>query len=127
MIILRDGNEVAVVVHLSHLLLALGRENGSDALPDCRARECNLRSRDRLDAKLARPFTSNLDRFLLAADNFGAGAFWGSSMSQRAQAGDLAGACDALPMWNKARVSGVLQVVRGLDRRRAAEEVLPPL
>ena len=62
--------------------------------------------------------------FVSAAYNIGAGAFCGSSMSRRAQAGDLAGACDALLMWNKARVKGVLQVVRGLDRRRAAERTL---
>ncbi len=83
-----------------------------------------FRDHDRLDAELARPFTSNLDRFMLAAYNIGAGAFCGSSMSRRAQAGDLAGASDALLMWNKARVDGVLQVVRGLDRRRAAERTL---
>ncbi|MBR9765842.1 MAG: lysozyme [Rhodobacteraceae bacterium] len=62
--------------------------------------------------------------FVSAAYNIGAGAFCGSSMSRRAQAGDLAGACDALLMWNKARVDGVLQVVRGLDRQRAAERTL---
>ncbi|PJE29977.1 hypothetical protein CVM39_08810 [Pseudooceanicola antarcticus] len=54
----------------------------------------------------------------------GAGAFCGSSMSRRALAGDLAGACDALLMWNKARMKGRLQPVRGLTRRREAERDL---
>ncbi|MBR9766621.1 MAG: lysozyme [Rhodobacteraceae bacterium] len=62
--------------------------------------------------------------FVSAAYNIGAGAFCGSSMSRRAMAGDLAGACEALMMWNKARVKGVLQPVRGLTRRRAAERAL---
>ncbi|MGI3165679.1 lysozyme [Pseudooceanicola sp. 200-1SW] len=62
--------------------------------------------------------------FVSAAYNIGAGAFCGSSMSRRALAGDLAGACDALLMWNKARVQGVLRPVTGLTRRRQAERAL---
>ncbi|MBY5974980.1 glycoside hydrolase family protein, partial [Ferrimonas balearica] len=62
--------------------------------------------------------------FVSAAYNIGAGAFCGSSMSRRAQAGDLVGACDALLMWNKARVKGVLRPVTGLTRRRQAERAL---
>ncbi|SNY55308.1 Phage-related lysozyme (muramidase), GH24 family [Pseudooceanicola antarcticus] len=62
--------------------------------------------------------------FVSAAYNIGAGAFCGSSMSRRALAGDLAGACDALLMWNKARMKGRLQPVRGLTRRREAERDL---
>lgn len=58
--------------------------------------------------------------FISAAYNIGTGAFCRSSMSRRAMAGDLRGACDALMMWNKA--GG--QVVRGLTNRRAAEREL---
>lgn len=58
--------------------------------------------------------------FVSAAYNIGTGAFCGSSMSRRALAGDLRGACDALTLWNKA--GG--KVVRGLTNRRAAEREL---
>lgn len=58
--------------------------------------------------------------FISAAYNIGVGAFCGSSMSKRAKAGDLPGACDALTMWNKA--GG--KVVKGLVNRRAAERAL---
>jgi lysozyme len=58
--------------------------------------------------------------FISAAYNIGSGAFCGSSMSRRARAGDLRGACDALRLWNKA--GG--QVVRGLVNRREAERTL---
>lgn len=58
--------------------------------------------------------------FVDAAYNIGVGAFCGSSMARRANAGDMAGACDALLMWNK--VGG--KEVRGLTRRRAAEREL---
>lgn len=58
--------------------------------------------------------------FVSTAYNIGKGAFCRSSMSRRALAGDLRGACDALMMWNKA--GG--KVVRGLTNRRAAERKL---
>lgn len=58
--------------------------------------------------------------FVSAAYNIGSGAFCKSSMSRRALAGDLRGACDALLMWNKA--GG--KVVRGLTNRRKAEREL---
>lgn len=58
--------------------------------------------------------------FVSAAYNIGVGAFCRSSMSRRAMAGDLPGACDALLMWNRA--GG--REVRGLTRRREAERAL---
>lgn len=58
--------------------------------------------------------------FVDAAYNIGVTAFCGSSMARRARAGDMAGACDALLMWNK--VGG--KEVRGLTRRRQAEREL---
>lgn len=58
--------------------------------------------------------------FVSAAYNIGSAAFCRSSMSRRALAGDLRGACDALMMWTKA--GG--RVVRGLVNRRAAERQL---
>lgn len=58
--------------------------------------------------------------FVDAAYNIGVGAFCGSSMARRANAGDMAGACAALSMWDK--VGGV--PVAGLTRRRAAERAI---
>lgn len=55
--------------------------------------------------------------FVSTAYNIGVGGFCGSSMSRKALAGDLKGACDALLLWNKA--GG--KVVKGLVNRRAAE------
>lgn len=62
--------------------------------------------------------------FVVTAYNIGADAFCKSSMARRASAGDLRGACDALLMWNKAKVNGKLQPVRGLTSRRTAERAL---
>lgn len=56
--------------------------------------------------------------------NVGTGAFCKSTLSRKAKAGDLAGACAELSKWNKARVNGTLTVMRGLDRRRKAEREL---
>ncbi|QOY96321.1 lysozyme [Massilia sp. UMI-21] len=58
--------------------------------------------------------------FVDAAYNIGVAAFCRSSMARRAAAGNMAGACDALLMWNK--VGG--KEVRGLTRRRQAEREL---
>ncbi|MDK3017632.1 lysozyme [Pseudodonghicola flavimaris] len=62
--------------------------------------------------------------FVSAAYNIGAGAFCRSSMSRRALAGDLPGACEALLMWDKGRVNGILQRIRGLTLRRQQERAL---
>jgi len=58
--------------------------------------------------------------FVDAAYNIGIAAFCGSSMARRARAGDMAGACDALLMWNK--VGG--REVAGLTKRRQRERAL---
>jgi lysozyme len=55
--------------------------------------------------------------FVDAAYNIGVPAFCGSSMARRAKAGDMAGACDALLLWD--RVGG--KEVLGLARRRQRE------
>lgn len=52
--------------------------------------------------------------------NVGVGAACGSTLVRLANAGDLTGACNQLPRWNRA--GG--QVVRGLTNRRAAEQAL---
>ena len=56
--------------------------------------------------------------FLDTTWNIGQGAFCGSSMARKANAGDLEGACRSLRLWNKA--GG--RVVRGLTNRRVAAE-----
>jgi len=62
--------------------------------------------------------------FVDLAINMGVGAVCGSTLIRRANVGDLAGACDQLLVWNKARVNGRLQEVRGLTlRRQAAREM----
>jgi lysozyme len=55
--------------------------------------------------------------FVDVAYNIGVRAFCGSSMARRAKAGDMAGACDALLLWD--RVGG--KEVLGLTRRRQRE------
>ena len=55
--------------------------------------------------------------FISWAYNVGSGAACRSTLVRKANAGDLIGACQELPRWNKA--GG--RVLRGLVRRRAAE------
>jgi lysozyme len=58
--------------------------------------------------------------FVDAAFNIGISAFCGSSMARKANAGDMAGACEALLLWNRA--GG--REVAGLTRRREREREL---
>lgn len=58
--------------------------------------------------------------FVSFAYNVGTGAFCKSTLVRKANAGDLKGACNELPKWNKA--GG--QVIRGLTNRRIAERDL---
>lgn len=58
--------------------------------------------------------------FVDAAYNIGVPAFCGSSMARLTKAGDIAGACDALLLWNRA---GGRQVA-GLTARRQREREL---
>lgn len=62
--------------------------------------------------------------FTSFAFNVGVAGFCRSTVNRRLNAGDLAGACAGLSAWDKARVNGKLQPVRGLTRRRAAERAL---
>jgi lysozyme len=56
--------------------------------------------------------------------NIGVGGYCGSTAARRFNAGDWRGGCEAMMMWNKARVNGRLQPVRGLTLRRERERVL---
>ena len=62
--------------------------------------------------------------FVSASYNIGTSGFCRSSMSRRARAGDMRGACDALLMWDKGRVNGILRVILGLTIRRKKERTL---
>jgi lysozyme len=53
--------------------------------------------------------------------NIGVGAYAGSTIARRFDAGDWRGGCDGFVAWNKARVNGRLVVVRGLALRRERE------
>jgi lysozyme len=56
--------------------------------------------------------------------NIGAANFRGSSILREHLAGNTAAAANAFLLWNKARVQGVLQEVKGLTNRRAGEREL---
>ncbi len=56
--------------------------------------------------------------------NIGTGAACKSTLVRKARAGDLRGACNELPKWDKARVAGKLVALPGLTRRRAEEQAL---
>lgn len=53
--------------------------------------------------------------------NVGQGAFGGSTLLRKLNAGDYASVPGELAKWNKAKVDGVLRPVAGLSNRRAAE------
>jgi lysozyme len=70
---------------------------------------------------ITRPMPQNVEiAFTSLAFNVGVGAFCGSTALRRYNAGDDAGACEAMNLWNKAGN----RVVRGLVNRRAAESAL---
>lgn len=56
-------------------------------------------------------------QFIDFLHNKGEGAFAGSTMLRKANAGDLPGACRENPRWNKGTVAGLLQVLPGLQLR----------
>lgn len=58
--------------------------------------------------------------FLSLSYNIGTGAFCRSTVARKANAGDLRGACNAIPLFNKA--GG--RVIKGLVTRRAEEQAL---
>ena len=56
--------------------------------------------------------------------NVGEPNFKASTLVKRLKAGDMVGAAAQFGVWNKARVKGVLTVLKGLTTRRAAEAAL---
>jgi GH24 family phage-related lysozyme (muramidase) len=88
---------------------------------------------DSMLAQNLRTYEAGLDRCLTAevpgaakvaflswTYNVGVGAACGSTLVRKANAGDIRGACNELPKWNRA--GG--RVVNGLTRRRAAEQAM---
>lgn len=68
------------------------------------------------------PLTENQRAALVSlAFNIGSGAFAGSTLVKKLNAGDFDGAASEFPVWNKVRVNGTLTVSNGLAKRRAAE------
>jgi len=68
-----------------------------------------------------------LAAFSDAAFNMGptiACSITGSTAARKLKVGDLIGACNELPKWNKARVAGVLVPLPGLTTRREMERDL---
>jgi lysozyme len=61
---------------------------------------------------------------VLLAYNIGVGAYCGSTVAKRFNAGHWRAGCDAFGMWNKARVNGSLRPVAGLTARRARERAI---
>lgn len=61
------------------------------------------------------------EAFTRFAFNVGPGAFCGSTLVKKLNAGDYDGACRELLRWDKARVNGVLRPVKGLTARRQSE------
>lgn len=49
---------------------------------------------------------------------------YGSTAARRLKAGDLKGACDELPRWNKIQLVGQYVPLPGLTKRRAREQAL---
>lgn len=56
--------------------------------------------------------------------NIGVGAACGSTLVKKANRGDLVGACNELPKWNKGRIAGRLVTIPGLTNRRVKERAL---
>jgi lysozyme len=75
--------------------------------------------------KLGVPLTQNqFDALVAFVYNVGEGNFNASTLVKRLKAGDMTGAAAQFAVWNKARVKGVLIVLKGLTTRRAAEAAL---
>lgn len=95
----------------------------------------DLRSREKaVDDLSSVPLNQNeFDALVSFVYNVGMEAFRGSTARKRLNRGDRFGAAEALTWWNKATIGGVLRMVSGLTRRRAAERALfltpvnPPL
>jgi lysozyme len=97
--------------------------------------ECDARTARRL-AEYARPVIAcvpalrepgrepQLRASVRFAYNVGAAAFCRGSVGRRMRAGDWRGGCDAILLYDRARVNGRLRRVRGLTLRRQRERAV---
>lgn len=75
-----------------------------------------------VNASVKVPLNQNeFDALVSLAFNIGAGAFKGSTLLRKLNAGDRKGAADQFLVWNKITVNGKKQSLRGLTTRREAE------
>lgn len=78
-----------------------------------------------VDAAVIPPMKAETHAALASfAYNVGLGNFQTSTLLQKMNTGDIAGACNQLTRWNKGRVNGKLVVLPGLVKRREAERQL---
>lgn len=85
----------------------------------------DLRRFEHWVASYCAPATDNQFSALVSlAFNIGEGNLQGSTVRRKHLAGNHAGAAAAFAMWNKGKVNGVLKVLPGLTKRRAAEAAL---
>lgn len=71
-----------------------------------------------------KPTQNQFDALVSLVYNIGEGGFEKSSVLRFHNAGDFQRAATAFGLWNKARIAGVLQPVKGLTNRRAREAAL---
>lgn len=86
----------------------------------------SLRSKERgIKRLITYPLTQNeFDAIVSFVYNLGLGCLQRSTLRQKLNRGDKEGAIASLLKYNKARINGTLQEVRGLTRRRLAEAKL---
>lgn len=95
--------------------------------PQARAKmqEHVSRKASAIDKMLTRPATQGQsDAYQSLAYNIGVEAFRRSSVLRHHNAGNFRAACDAILLYNKIRINGVLTYSRGLANRRAAEHAM---
>ena len=92
---------------------------------EAKMREHVAKKANAVDQYLTRPATQGQsDAYQLLAYNIGVEAFRRSSTLRLHNAGQFQAACDAILLYNKIRINGVLTYSRGLANRRAAERDL---
>ena len=73
---------------------------------------------------IVKPNQNQFDALVSLVYNIGEGGFAKSTVLRLHNVGDFQGAAKAFLMWNKAKVNGVLQPVKGLTKRRIDESKL---
>jgi lysozyme len=87
--------------------------------------ECEKIADDLTRATQGIPLNQNqFDALVSFCYNLGLGAFVGSTLLTKLKAGDVAGAADEFPRWNKGTVNGIKKVLPGLVIRRGKERAL---